>query len=316
MTDETSGLTAADDRFHPPIGADPSWTETAWYGFDLPDRRLSAAIYPLFRPNLGVCSVAVHVWDDTGSTPWQARYSRLLWHVPMPAGELTRLEVEGLRYETLEPLMRYAVSYTDGDYIDLELEYLGHRAPFASGTQVPSGITRISHFDQICDVRGHLVIDGERYEVDTIGHRDRSWYNRPDNRARQSASVSYGDLGRDDQFVLFMPFTALDGPAANRPLGGHLIRDGVIAAVESGTRRVVERVDGRPRRYELSIRDVLGRTLEADGRALNNFAFQTSPPVFAWFSLTEWSTDHGVYYGQDQEAHGAREVRREIYGPA
>ena len=309
MSDEHQALTAADDSFHPSVGNEPWWTETSWYGFDILERRLSCAIYPLFRPNLGVCSLAVHVWDDTGSTPWDARYSRLLWHVPMPEGDLTALEFEGLRFSTLEPLTRYHVEYVDDEHLRLDLEYTGHRAPVVSTTQVPSGARRISHFDQVCDVRGQVTLGGERFDIDAIGHRDRSWYDRPDNRPRRSASLCFGDLSRDEQFLLLRPKTLPGGDDADVPVGGHLIRDGKSAALVAGTRRVVERAAGWPRRFELAVRDELGRTLEAAGRAVNNFAFQCSPPVFAWFSLVEWASDAGIFHGEDQEAHGIRETR-------
>jgi hypothetical protein len=69
---------------------------------------------------------------------------------------------------------------------------------------------------------------------------------------------------------------------------------------------------GRPRHFELAVRDELGRTLEAAGRALNNFAFHCSPPVFAWFSLVEWTSDAGIFHGEDQEAHGIRETRQAL----
>jgi len=247
--DEASLLTAADDSFHPPPNDDIWWTETSWYGFDVPERKLSGAIYPLFRPNLGVCSLAVHVWDDTGDTPWDALYSRLLFHVPMPAGDLTKLEVEGLKYTTVEPLRRYQVEFADGEYLELDLEYTGYRAPAVSTTQVPSGIKVVSHFDQTAAVRGQITVAGERIDVDVIGHRDRSWYHRPDNRTRRSASLCFGDLSPDDGFVFFRALTLLgSGPDAGA-VGGHLLRDGVSAPIAAASRRVVERVNGRPRRY-------------------------------------------------------------------
>jgi hypothetical protein len=316
MTTMIPQLSPTDDDFHPPTGNDPYWTETAWYAFDVPERSLSGSIYPLFRPNLGICSLAVHVWDDTGSTPWDALYSRLLWHLPMPAGDLRSLEFEGLRYTTLEPLRRYHVEYRDGERLTLDLEYTGHRAPSVSTTQVPTEVTGISHFDQACDVRGRITLEGESFDIAGFGHRDRSWYDRPDNRARRSASVSFGDQSADEQFILFRALNLSSDQAADAPLGGYLIRGGVSSPLVTATRRVVERVDGRPRRFVVSLRDAEGRTLEAEGRARNNFAFQCSPPVFAWFTQVEWSSDHGSFVGEDQESHSSGDTRRDFQGGA
>lgn len=303
-------LTAADDSFHPPIDEDPSWTETCYWAFDEPERNLSLAVYPLFRPNLGVCSLAVHLWDDTASVPWLAPYSRTLWHVPMPDGDLTDLHFEGLTYKTLEPLSRYYVAYQHADLVWFELEFTGHRLPYASMTQVPQPWRpEIGHYDQSMDVRGVVTIRGERIPINTMGHRDRSWYNRVDNKPRVSVSLCFGDRGHDDKFLLMSPLQLLDDTAPARQPHGVIMRDGIEAPVVEASRRVVERRDGMPRRIEIDLTDALGRSLRGEGRARNNFAFQCSPPVFAWFGFFEWTTDDGVYRGEDQEAHGAHSLR-------
>ena len=43
-----------DDEFHPPTSDDPYWTETCWFTFTVPERRLSGQLYPFFRTNQGV----------------------------------------------------------------------------------------------------------------------------------------------------------------------------------------------------------------------------------------------------------------------
>ena len=68
--------THPDDEFHPPSTDDPFWTETCWFTFAVPGRRLSAQLYPFFRPNQGVCAAAAYAWDDTGDQPWNARYAK------------------------------------------------------------------------------------------------------------------------------------------------------------------------------------------------------------------------------------------------
>ena len=45
-----------DDRFHPPGSDDPYWTETCWFTFAVPERRLSGQLYPFFRPNQRVAA--------------------------------------------------------------------------------------------------------------------------------------------------------------------------------------------------------------------------------------------------------------------
>ena len=45
-----------DDLFHPPTSDDPFWTETCWFTFAVPERKLSGQLYPFFRANQGVTS--------------------------------------------------------------------------------------------------------------------------------------------------------------------------------------------------------------------------------------------------------------------
>lgn len=55
-----------DDQFHPPTTDDPFWTETCWFTFAVPERKLSGQLYPFFRKNQGVASGACVLWDDSG----------------------------------------------------------------------------------------------------------------------------------------------------------------------------------------------------------------------------------------------------------
>ena len=84
---------------------------------------------------------------------------------------------------------------------------------------------------------------------------------------------------------------------------GYLWRDGAVADVVGGERRVVERdrASGWPSRIEIAIRDALGRTLETEGRCENRLAFPALPGNFNWMSLTRWSLDGVEAWGEDQD---------------
>ena len=45
-----------DDEFHTPTSDDPYWTETCWFTFHIPERRISGQLYPYFSPNQGTCA--------------------------------------------------------------------------------------------------------------------------------------------------------------------------------------------------------------------------------------------------------------------
>jgi len=60
-TTESPVFTAADDGFHFAQLTDRWWeTETAWFSFHVPERRLGGWFYSMFRPNIG--TVAGGAW--------------------------------------------------------------------------------------------------------------------------------------------------------------------------------------------------------------------------------------------------------------
>jgi hypothetical protein len=292
-------LTPADDSLHPPPTDEPWWTETCWFCVDIPGPDLSFSFYPLFRPNLGVCSVAVHAWDASASEPWAVRYGRSLWHVPMAGCDLTDLDVAGLRYERLEPLQRYRVCYSDKGHLEVELDYAGLRPPHA-----PVVTDEIGHFDQPCRVTGEVRFGTDApIAVDCLGMRDRTWAPRPDDArgAGRAAAYTFGNASADDHFLVMTRPVGNVGHEIGGLFSGYLVRDGEQAPLATAERRVVERIDGRPRRVLLDATDDRGRRLTAEGLCRNGFANQASPAQFAWMSMVEWTTDRGVCFGEDQE---------------
>jgi len=286
-----SDIGPEDESFHAPPTDDPYWTETAWYSFWNEDRRLSGLLYPMFRPNLGVASCAVYVWDDTSDRPWAVPYGRSQWHLPMPSGDVTNLELAGLRYRCVEPLQKWELAYVDGDHVTLELTYSALFEPHAVGVGPDRG-----HFDQAGRVTGTLTLDREDIPIDCLSMRDRSWSVRADSGDIR-AGYSYGTASAENAFHT-MSFLAGEHEIV---VAGYLVRDGVTSDVISGSRWVDTRDQARPVRVRVEATDALGRTLEACGECVNRLAFQSSPNLFAWMSLTRWDFDGHEAWGEDQD---------------
>lgn len=287
-----SELTPRDDGFHAPVDDDPFWSETCWFSFNVPERRLAGTVYPLFRPNLGTCSVGVYVWDERAHEPWRVPYGRCLWHLPMPKGDLVDCEMGGLSIRCQEPLSRYRVHYRDGERIALDLDVQG-LVPPAPVILAPER----GHLDQPCRVTGTLVLAGEEIAIDGFDMRDRSWHVRDDTRATR-ASYSYGI--REDEAFLAAGFH--DGSTL-RVIAGFLWQGGELARITGGERRVLERhpQHGYPLHVALTAEDEQGRTIESEGRCGSRLANQATPGMFAWMSLTEWQLSGRALVGQDQD---------------
>lgn len=289
----TRPLTDADDRHHEVADPHPLWTETTWWGFLVPERSLGGMIYTLFRPNLGVASVLVAVWDADAVEPWQVPYHRSQWHLPFPATDLDDTEVGGLRIRCDEPLRRYALTYEDGTALRLELQVDAVGAP-----HTPVAGRGAGHFDQLCRVTGSLAIVGEAIAVDCLAIRDRSWYVRDDTRSMQ-AGYLYGAADPDHHFLAFARPQGDDtvGPVT----GGYLVRDGEKADLVEGTRTVRSRRRGHPDEVALDATDELGRRLEVTGHVTASLASQSTPGMFAWMSIADWTIDGRPGHGEDHD---------------
>jgi hypothetical protein len=243
-------LTTDDDRFHSVGDPHPLWTETTWWGFAIPERALGGPlggmVYTLFRPNLGVATVVVNVWDGTAVEPWRSPYSRSQWHLPMPKADLDDLEVGML------------------------------------------GIT------------GALTVGGEPLVVDCLAVRDRSWYVRDDLRSMRSG-YTYGAVDGNEHFLAYSRPAEGHDVDGGDVFGGYLVRGGEKADLASGTRRVHGRRRGHPDEVEIEAVDTLGRSLTARGRVTASLASQSTPGMFAWMSIADWTIDGRSGHGEDHD---------------
>ena len=289
----TRPLTDADDRHHEVGDPHPMWTETTWWGFLVPDRALGGMIYTLFRPNLGVASLLVAVWDAEATEPWLVPYHRSQWHLPFPGTDLDDTEVGGLRLRCREPLRSYDLTYSDGDALSLHLRFDAVMEP-----HVPIAEREAGHFDQLCRVTGASPL--------------------PERRSRWTASRSATGPGtcettpsrRRPATCTAPPTRATSSwrspsraerPPRARSSGGYLLRDGEKAALTAGTRTVVSRRRGHPDEVTLEATDALGRDWPSSGRVTASMASQSTPGMFAWMSIADWTIDGRPGHGEDHD---------------
>ena len=304
-----------DDEFHPPANDDPYWTETCWFTFTVPERRLSGQLYPFFQPNQGVTSGGAYFWDDQGDQVWNCRYAKNFWHLPLGSDRLSDLTLpNGLRYRCVEPLTRYQIGYDDpdgGDEIHVDLTFTAVAPPHYLGE---------SHLDQPGQYTGTIVLQGESIAVDAFGFHDRSWGVRSQfgpgitSSSARHGGYSYATASPNDAFhSISMDF----GDGCNN-IHGYLVRDGEWSKLADGRREVIERrsENGYPLRVRIDGRDELGRELHADGRCLNGLGLHLNPNLFTVNCLTEWTFDGVTAFGEDHDnwsaAGGRAFFRRQL----
>jgi hypothetical protein len=303
-----------DDGFHFHLLSERWWeTETSWFSFHHPGRRLGGWFYTMVRPNIGTVAGGAWVWDDTAWLPWEVLYSTNYSALQLPAGaDLRDVELPtGVKIRVVEPTMRYELGYDDGDRFTARLRFDGVMTPEPL-TAVGSTFGSAHHFDQLGRVTGRIVVHGEPIDIDCLGMRDRTWGPRPEHRPRQAAYVT-GAAGPDHGFLAVTSTGPDRDPVA---YGFHRLQGRTVSLVEG--ERTVERDPEQGWVTGLTIEavDAEGRPLRAVGRPVSRIVINRHSFIDI-NSLIRWDLDGAEAWGEDQDmwpvhtfaAHRRRAVR-------
>jgi hypothetical protein len=310
---DSYGAVQPDDEYlHHAVNAtvaDDSLTETQYFGLEIPEHRIHVTCYLWHHVNLN--TVTGGVWAFQG-------YQRQLqceifdihaWmHNRVLADDLRRYRLpNGYGAEVIEPLTQHRLTYADPsrqNSVELEVTALNPAIMFADGR----------HFEQAMTVRGELMLQGTRYEVDCYNVRDRSW-----GKPRPEASMPMPPtgwmtavFGEDFSFTCnafddyrLMPEWGGEFAIAEDKLlnGGWIYRDGEVVSVTRCIKRT-ERDPSTlfPTRIELEMTDATQETYHVTGTVLAASEWFVQP-VLRWASVSvEWQCGNRVAFGEMQEA--------------
>jgi len=291
-------FTARDDDFHFAEMGDDWWaTETSWFSFCKPEDKLGGWLYTLARPNIATVAGGAWVWDDSAHLPWEVLYSANYSALELPAGARLsdgRLPT-GVSIRVLEPGMRYALGYDDGERCRISLTFTGIMAPRAL-TRPGSPFGKAHHFDQIGRVSGLVRLGDREIAIDCLAMRDRSWGRRPEDRPRKSAYVT----GIASERHAFLAVTRWTG-GAEEVAYGFLLRDGRAEDLVAG-HRSVERdpSHGWVSKIVMEGTDASGRQFRAVGNRLSGIVINRHTFIDS-NGLMAWSIDGDAGYGEDQD---------------
>lgn len=292
-----------DDNFH--AFSDDVWeTETAWFSFNVPERKMGGWLYGFIRPNLGVCTAAVFLYDDRGFSPWEQPFYE--HQVVQPIKEQRDLRdfqfPTGYSIKMLEPLMRYQLFYQRDDVLTVDLEYQGVMEPHPFGHGKPPFVSA-SHFDQLGHVSGKLVLRGETIEVDCYSMRDRSWGPRLEQAPPSFDRLSYNHgCSRDGNgFVLIGRQTDAAYASHGAMVHGFWLKDGKRVQLAEGSfhsQRDPEHM--WITQIEIEATDEEGDKHQATGKAVSHFVW----PTARWINilnLCQWDIDGKEGWGEAQD---------------
>lgn len=114
---------ARDALLHRPVFGDPTWVETNWFGFLVPERNMRGFVYAGFRSNLGVVMSSIIVWSGDCGSILETDHYDVRVHLPQPPQNLDDYTLaNGLHVRMDEPLRRWTIRYAGFNDMALELE--------------------------------------------------------------------------------------------------------------------------------------------------------------------------------------------------
>ncbi len=291
-------FTERDDRFHFAEMEGDWWsTETAWFSFSHPQRRLGGWFYTMARPNIGTVAGGAWIWDNSAHLPWEALYSANYTALELPRDQdLNDITLPtGVSIRVIEPCMSYELGYNDDTRLHASLRFDGVMLPEPlTGTDSTFG--RSHHFDQIGRVSGEIVLHGETIPIDCLAVRDRTWGRRREDRPRQAAYVT-GVASPEHGFLAVTNVEEERNPASY----GFLHRDGRTHSLTQGERCIERDSDnGWITRVELRASDTEGRELHAVGTPLSRMVINRHTFIDI-NSLIEWDINGERGHGEDQD---------------
>ncbi len=292
-----------DENFHPPETSEWWEHETLWFWWFNAERKLGAWNYHFVRPNIGVAGGGLFVFDDTTYSHLEVPYYFNYANTPLPADADLRdfTFVNGERFQMLDPLKHYRITYADNDQdgMDLELDWRAAGKPWVRVTKQPytrqgDQSAKPRHFDQFGHVTGTMRLHGEIIPIDCYAMRDRSWWHlRPEFWKRGGGTSTYITAMAD-------PDTAFFGAGP----GGFLLLEGVRKPLVSGSvRRERDPDHGYMTKIVVTGVDTEGRELEAIGESVSRMAMPISGVAgVCWQSLVRYELNGVECYGDDQDA--------------
>ena len=325
-------IEAGDADFHTPTSDDPTWAETNFFGFYVPEATLNVGVYALFRPNVGVVISTIAMNSHFIDAPWQADYWDAQHHlrIPEPRNLRDYRLANGLHVVSPEPNRVWDVEFDNGDGVALAFRYtaLGDAFDIHDPNQDPIvaaqaeegnfawGEAYAGHFDQTGHFEGEIELRGKTYAVDCVSTMDHSWGLRPEH---QGHTMSWLHAHFSKDFAVhgifdFDPDGGPDAPTALTLTHGYVLDHGQLYGLASGRGRTV-----RERFYaksvELQLVDSRGREFELLGTGRTSFPWQAGPGTVGYNVLAEWRCGDERGWGEIQDFVGPQHLCK-IYSAA
>lgn len=294
------------DRFAEERDDNPYWNESVWFSFSKPEECIHGLIQYYFRPNMGMLNGGPAMWDPSGTNVWNCLYYNWshLQALPPGAEKFDMRAANSLTVKVVEPLTRYTIAYDhEGFVLDLAWQAIGPVHELRTGDQGQKQTAKF-HIEQPGRMTGTVIRDGRSIPIDCFSMRDTS-YGARDYASLASGGYFWG-IAEHSSFHAI----AMGEGSDQKVIGGFIWKDGALASLVSGTRRVTQFGRYGPSAVLFEAIDTLGRTIRAEGRLDEGLIFTGYTDHTVVWSLTEWDWDGVTHWGDNQEFSPAARFRR------
>lgn len=314
-----------DADFHTPTSDDPTWAETNFFGFYIPEVPLNVGVYALFRPNVGVVISTVAMNSRFVDKPWEADYWDPQHHLPIPQpANLRDYKLNnGLKVTSPEPNRVWDVEFDNGKNVSMHFRYtaLGDAFDISDPDQDPivaaqQGLETFAwgeaykgHFDQTGHYEGELTFNGTTYPINCVSTMDHSWGLRAEHQDH-NMSWLHAHFSKDLAIHAIFDFDHTGGPDAvtDAPVvHGYVLDHGEVFGLASGHSRTV-REGYYAKSVEIEVVDSAGRTWKLSGAGRTSFPWQAGPGTVGFNVLAEWRCGELRGWGEIQDFVGPQNL--------
>jgi hypothetical protein len=312
-------ITPEDAALHTPTSDDPTWAETNFFGFYVPEAKLNCGVYALFRPNLGVALSTVCMNSKRAYTHWEADYCDMQVHLPMgPHFDLLDYRLpNGLYVRAIEPNMVFEVDFDDGEGTSVHFNYRALMPPFdihdpdqdpmvaaaSEGSDFSWGTAYNGHFDQTGVFEGEIVLRGRRIPFSCVSTIDHSWGPRSERHAHEMSWL-HAHFSEDLAIHGIFDFDMADGGTDLKLTHGYVLDHGEVHGLKAGHGKTSRRGQF-PEEKVIEVTDRRDQTWSLRGQALTAFPWLAWPNVTGFNALMRW---------EDQEGRGGMGETQDFYG--
>lgn len=314
-------ISAKDLEYHNQESSDPTYAETYFLIFSVPEESISGNAYVLARPNVGVTLSSIHINKGICMHAHEAEYSDAPMHLPAPKSFSNFTLANGLSLQGSNAGRDYRFSYQGRDNLcNFDLNFKGVMDPYDaldpnhnpmletfSNTEDATGAGDSwsqGHYDLVGHIEGELELYGKRYQVNCVDGLDRSWGPRLEWNA-SPVSWMHMTFGKDLAFHLIM---TLD--IDNRTTRYTTFRFGYVAEKGEMIPVVAAEVVGENcgmlgMHRHIKLRDNKGREWEMFGSALSAYPWHSAYSSFiSYQSLYRWTMGERVGYSSVTDVVG------------